>query len=561
MAAAVAEAAEATAGASHGSARKEGGGGKLVDDGRVGTGGGPAATNADLVVRSVSLLEELQRVSVVGGGRPSRPRLRPRPGRGMFLTLDDAVALAGAVCAVASPGPSLSSVRGSLKGRVVVLLASPGALETGQHRHYPVPSNREATPVEKETEATVEATAAEALAQSHRDAIFPLIAWSLAVAHDEVCARGMAPATLLLPRPALATDGSGARAVEGEEEEKDGGKRGRVAGLARSALELVRQLSACGEHREEYLQRGGATLIYPAPVSVLSTDRGVVTATVWSVLTLATAAAATSSAAYMERSCAYHESLWTTAVAAVLALLGPCGAGGCDPRGGSGRGESGEEGIAGHTNAASRTQALSSSSANPFAFGGCRGPLLRALSRELRVHEMISPREHHLCDNGEYRAGGNGDHQPNHLGDDGDHDNGNDERAGTPTPMVRSWAARTAARMLSAALPLPLPQAWIAAAASASSGTMDMRVFGSSGPTSPSETAVASGLDSARGKLIASTSSAVYEGENATIEGDLESVVSACSRALEALPPGLLRDEVLVRFVRGVGEVLRKFVR
>lgn len=506
------------------------------DPGKAARGGqGKNDGGTDLVVRSISLLEEVQ---VVGrhcegittaastGIQGNQERGRPRR-RGMLLfTLGDALSLVSAVSAVADAPGSSPYVRG-LKGRVVSLLASLGAIERDRHSVSPMAA------------ATPRAT-------SYFHDALPLIKWSLAVAHDEVRAEAAAQENRCVG-PMLPKSG----AKRAEEEEANGVALASADGqpptrkapdIALSALRLVCLLDP-GDHLREPLRGversldrviSAATLptATAAPVGDIDAvdHHSAAVAMAWSALTLATLAAATvklsklSQASVDDRCTYYRFSLWRTAVKSVLALLDPFHhlvEGDDESRRGRGSGSIPAEGAF-----ASRMSRFYSSRLNPVFCG--RGPLLRALLRELRACELVYPSEG--FGHGEVVVAGGGKDVGEAVG--------GDRSTSSSKIMGKMWVVRTAARMLGAALP-PSRRMRMAAAAA--------------GSTTP----VVKDCGMENGEKELSSLSSQSEGNEVASRVVIERAVAACLRSLETIPPDIARDNTVVRFVQSTGQVLR----
>lgn len=533
--------------------------------------------STDLVVTSIALLEELQ---VVEGHRPydfcgglatatttgnQRDEERGRPGRrGMLLlTLGDALSLVSAVSAVADAPGSSTYVRG-LKGRVVALLASPGAIEKDRHSVF---SPMAAAP-----------TAATTAAASYFHDVLPLITWGLSVAHDEVRAEAAAHKNRCVDPSLLHVEKSGAKQTEEEEEENgvalaaaDGQPPTRKGSeVALSALRLVCLVDP-GDHLRESLggelslDRVISAVTFPTTRATPFDDVGAVNhqsaavAMAWSSLTLATLAAATvrlpklSQASDEERWSYYRLSLWKTAIRSVLALFEPFHhlvEGGDEPQ--SGRGSIPAKGAFD-----SRTSRLSSSRLNPIFCG--RGPLLRALTHELRACELVYPSE--SFGDGEVVIAGGGKEAAEVFGIGVDQQP-SDKSPSSSKIMGRLWMARTAARMFGAALPplpLPSPRMPMAAAAAGSPAPVVMeRTEYARGSTEEATSSGDCGME--KGQRQSSSLSSQSERNEVGSRVTVERVIATCLRALETVPPDIARDDdAVIRFVRSAGHVLRNF--
>lgn len=517
------------------------------DPGKAGHGGqGKNDGGTDLVVRSISLLEELQGVGRhrpydVCGSLTTEARTgiqgdeeRGRPGKKSMLlfTLGDALSLVSAVSDVADAPGSSPYVRG-LKGRVVVLLASPGAIERDRHGVSP----------------TVASTLR---AASYFHGTLSLISWGLAVAHDEVRAEAAAQEGRCVD-PMLPKSGT-----KRAEEEANGvalaatlngqPPTGKAPEVALSALRLVCLLDP-GDNLREPLR--GVERSLDRATAAPADDVGAVdhqsaaVAMAWSALTLATMAAATVRLpkhfqASVEERCTYYRfSLWRTAVKSVLALLDPFHhvvEGVVEGDGEPQRGRIPAEGAF-----ASRTSRLSSSRLNTVFCG--RGPLLRALMRELRACQLI------------YSSGGFGDGEVVVAGGGKDAGEalGAERSPSSSKIMGEMWVVRTAARMLGAALPPSrrMPMA-TAAAAAGSPAPMVM-------DRATQEAASSDDCGMEKGEKELSSLSSQSEVNEVASRVIVERAVVACLRALDTVPPDIARDSAVIRFVRSAGQMLPNF--
>lgn len=351
------------------------------------------AVNADIVAASVTLLEELQMGIPrrgVGETLDNEPSVgRGRGSLGMRLSPRDALRLSGAVNAIAGDSPCARN----LKGRTVILLASPGAL----------------------------LTAARAAAAR------TLTTWALAAAHEEALveetppSREFAARTMVQPTLTNSRDGQATSVANEARGRNTTAPRATPVDVALAALTLVGTL-ACGTG--EGASFGGKNL--RAATCAVSSH---IAATAWSTLALAHTAARFTPSLDRRRGCVLEDgsisraSLLRAAVASVLALLTTYDA---IVKPGSGVGES-------------AVGPLLVSQAVPPAPFGSRRPLLTALCRTWRSSELLFPIDLMV-----------GVDDPNGLG--GGVSGGG--RRDTVMAM-RDWAARTAATMLSAVVPFP----------------------------------------------------------------------------------------------------------
>ncbi|CAN0256720.1 unnamed protein product [Laminaria digitata] len=391
------------------------------------------------------------------------------------MTLCDAV---GAV-AGASPLPPFAAAVG-LKARVVLLLASPGALAVGGSPFL----------AEAATPAVVVAEAAAARDEQVR----ALSSWVLKAARDAVRAEQAASYSRVLvdDRP---LDKTGRRAyVDGR---SAAGEAHAAVDVTLGALTLVgtlasgaaRDTGGAGSRRASP-STGPKALAAPAAGAV---DKPARLGMPQAVLALATAA---------ER-------------------LGRPPLVGSGTRGG-GEGGDGRTGLWGAAVASVLALLRLNSAAVLMANGSGGSILLTALSSALRSSELLKT-EPPIDEAG--------------------------------NPEARGWAARTAACMLAASLPLPVATnatlvAATATAAAAPNNTPDTQEGGRLEGTRLAQGQVDDGRDAAGRSCCAGHSDAA----------GVERAVWVCLRALEAVPPGLAREERVARFVGDVGGALRELV-